>query len=190
MIGRSPGGDTRGKPAKLALLLGSGARVTRRAIADVRGASVRDAQAGFSLVEMLVALAIVGVLAGVAALTLGDRGPTVEAEARRLADRLTVALDETLATRAPVALAWDPEGYAFEAFDPVTGAWSAPASGPLAGRRDLPRHAPLEATPPTGRARIGPDAFVQPLRFALGEDSRAWVVAFDGVAVDVRPVRP
>ena len=81
----------------------------------------RHGEAGVSLVEVLVVLAIIGVMAGVGVLGLGaaDRGARAEAEARRLADRLQLAADEVLVTGTPHALVWDAEGYRFLAWDRI-----------------------------------------------------------------------
>ena len=57
-------------------------------------------QAGLTLVEILVVLAIIGVMAGATVLAIGAGGGGVrtETEARRLASRLELAADETMVT--------------------------------------------------------------------------------------------
>ena len=83
----------------------------------------RQREAGLSLVEVLVVLAIVGIMAGVTVLGLGalDRGASGEAEAMRLASRMRLAADEALVTSVPLALVWEEHGYRFLAWDPAGG---------------------------------------------------------------------
>ncbi len=73
----------------------------------------RSAAAGFTLIEMLVALVIAGVLIGMAAFSLGgfDRGFRFEAD--RLAQLMTLARDEALMRGLPIRLETDEERYRF-----------------------------------------------------------------------------
>ncbi|RZM09800.1 MAG: type II secretion system protein GspH, partial [Sphingomonas sp.] len=79
----------------------------------------RAREAGLTLVEMLVVLAIVGVMASVTLLAAGrgDRASSAESEARRLSVRLRLAADETMVTDRVLALAPDARGYSFVAWD-------------------------------------------------------------------------
>lgn len=98
----------------------------------------RDPEAGLTLIEVLVVLAIIGVMAGVTMLGLGalDRGTRAEAEARRLADRLQLAIDESMVSNAVFAMVWDEHGYRFDQWDADAEAWRE------SNRRLLgPRHA-------------------------------------------------
>jgi general secretion pathway protein H len=139
-------------------------------------------EAGLSLVEVLVVLAIVGVMSGVTVLGLGalGRGASGEAEAMRLAGRLRLAVDEALVTSVPLALVWDERGYRFLAWDPADARWqTAP--------RDLGRHRGLPA--PLRLARVGgqgepviiaPDVPRPPAVLRLAGGGATWQVAFDG----------
>ena len=75
----------------------------------------RDAQAGVTLVEVLVVLVLIGVMAGVVGLSLGpvDRGGALDREANLLVARLNRAADEALLANAPVAFVWTRNSYAF-----------------------------------------------------------------------------
>ena len=75
----------------------------------------RDAQAGVTLVEVLVVLVLIGVMAGVVGLSLGpvDRGGALDREANLLVARLNRAADEALLANAPVAFVWTQNTYAF-----------------------------------------------------------------------------
>lgn len=69
---------------------------------------------GFSLVELMVALFVLGLLASVAVLALpGDR-QALRREATRFALRAGAARDAAITGGAPVAVIVDPAGYRFE----------------------------------------------------------------------------
>lgn len=69
---------------------------------------------GFSLVEMLVVLVVVGILYALAGSTVGllvSNG--IEDEAERLANRVRLAQDESVVRSQVLALGFDAKGYAF-----------------------------------------------------------------------------
>ena len=121
--------------------------MTRTRGSKARDSRTRDPEAGLTLLEVLVALAIMGLMTGVAMLGLGmtDRGDRAEAEAMRLADRLRLASDDALLSSGVLALVWDDRGYRFLRWDarPKAGREpSAPAlRAPRAARRAPPRTA-------------------------------------------------
>lgn len=69
---------------------------------------------GFSLVEMLVVLMIMGLLAGMAVLTLPGDERKLRAEAERFAARTLAARDEAIVGSRPVSLVVSEQGYYFE----------------------------------------------------------------------------
>ena len=71
---------------------------------------------GFTLVELMVVIAIIGVAAGAVLLSMPDPRPTLAVEAERFAARLTLAREEAVMTNRPVALRADAAGYGFESF--------------------------------------------------------------------------
>jgi general secretion pathway protein H len=75
----------------------------------------RGGEAGFTLVEVLVALVVMALLTGAVLMTLPGEGPRLAAEAERLAARLDHARDEALTGARPVEVALTDAGYALRA---------------------------------------------------------------------------
>jgi general secretion pathway protein H len=130
-------------------------------------------RAGFTLVELMVVIAILGVAAGAVVLSLPDPRPSLGVEAERFAARLMLAREEAVMTNRPVALRADAAGYGFEAFD---GAVWSPLTGVLATKAwsegvavAAPRRAVFD---PTG----GADA----ASVRLAREGQAVTVAIDG----------
>lgn len=143
-------------------------------------------RSGMTLVEILVVLAIVGVMAGVVTLGvgLGDRGLGVESEANRLADRLRLASDEVLTTRRPLELAFDAEGYGF-----VRGDGQADrVVDALAERHRLPEGVRMTGLGVSSPMAIDPDGAQPVAAFGLARGDRRWRVEFDGLNAVARPV--
>ena len=143
-------------------------------------------RSGMTLVEILVVLAIVGVMAGVVTLGvgLGDRGLGVESEANRLADRLRLASDEVLTTRRPLELAFDAEGYGF-----VRGDGQADrVVDALAERHRLPEGVLMTGLGVSSPVTIDPDGAQPVAAFGLARGGRRWRVEFDGLNAVARPV--
>jgi len=69
---------------------------------------------GFSLVEMMVVLMVMGLLAGVAVLTLPGDERKLRNEAERFAARTLAARDEAIVGARPVSLVVSEQGYYFE----------------------------------------------------------------------------
>lgn len=152
----------------------------------------RDPQAGVSLVEVMVVLAIVGIMTGVAVLGFGGvgGGTGAEAEARRLADRLQLAADEALVTGAPRALQWSAAGYRFVVWDEQESGWRPEARPLLSETHELPRGLTLRG--PEGEAAVlaAADRAVTPVTLALGGAGGSWTVAFDGLTARAAPEAP
>jgi len=88
-------------------------------------ALVPAAEAGFSLVELMVALAIAGLAATAVILSLPATTATPAIAAQRLAVRLAAARDMAVIAGRPVAVTLDAAGYAFALRR--DGAWVDPA---------------------------------------------------------------
>lgn len=76
----------------------------------------RDAQAGVTLVEILVVLALLGIMTGAVALSVGGigRGNSAVQEAELLVARLNRAADEVVLTAVPMRFRWSENSYQFE----------------------------------------------------------------------------
>jgi general secretion pathway protein H len=141
-------------------------------------AAARDPAAGVTLVETLVVLALVGILAGAAALGLGGLGGAAPAaaEAQRLAAALALAADTALLEGRAVLVAWDARGYRIGA----------------ASRRDLPaavtlRPADGPAGGQEGRLQLAADGTSPAAAFLLAGGGGAWRVEFDGLTARALP---
>ena len=143
-------------------------------------------RSGMTLVEILVVLAIVGVMAGVVTLGVGaaDRGMGVETEANRLADRLRLAADDVLVTRRPLSLAFDGEGYVFVRGDAgATGVVDA-----LAARHALPAGVRMVGLGVASPVSIDPDGAQPVAAVGRAQGDRRWRVTFDGLNAVAEPV--
>ena len=71
-------------------------------------------EAGFTLVELMIVLAVMGLLAGVAVWRWPSGGDDARAEAQILATRLAAARDQAIIEGRPIAIVVEPAGYRFE----------------------------------------------------------------------------
>ncbi len=74
----------------------------------------RPLRNGFSLVEMMVVLMVMGLLAGMAVLTLPGDERKLRGEAERFAARTLAARDEAIVGARPISLVVSEQGYYFE----------------------------------------------------------------------------
>jgi general secretion pathway protein H len=104
---------------------------------------VRDNR-GFTLIEVLVVLVIIGVIVGLASIALGDnRAEELQREARRLQAVLTLATEEAIVKSRELGVRFDADGYRF--FMPNDEqAWVPVEHDREFAARQLPR--PLELT--------------------------------------------
>lgn len=151
---------------------------------------------GFTLVELLIVMVLVGVMGGMAVLAMGQADPSrvVRLEAERLARLLELAEQEASIRGEIVAIELYAGGYRF--LQPQGNGWQAmndalfqsrTLSAPLRLGLTLAGEAkPLPFKPdyqPKPQIVLTPDGDSEAFRIAIddGHDSRYWVDNLDGV---------
>ena len=152
---------------------------SRRAASDSEKGQ-GGARQGFTLVELLMVVAIMGLAAAAVVLAVPDPRPPVGDEAERFAARLVRAREEALLTNRAVAVEATATGYAFSSFDGVQ--WSPLTDGPFGEERwaedtaarpeGLPEDAPL-------RVVFDPTGVADAASLTLSRGPRAVTVAVD-----------
>ncbi len=107
---------------------------------------------GFTLIEILVVLAIIGLLAGMAVLSVGASRSGVEREARRLSATLRLAADESRLQGRVLGLRFDSLGYSYHELLPYESrdepalrlAWSPVGERGALAPRSWPPHLEFE----------------------------------------------
>ena len=139
-------------------------------------ASGRANKQGFTLVELMMTVAIIGLAAGAVVLALPDPHPSASQAAEAFAARLVRAREEAVLSNRPTAVETTRAGYGFSTYDGLR--WSALNAGPFKAREwdaavrvDLDR--PLRIVfDPTGAA--------EPARLVLSRDGHSRAVIVDG----------
>lgn len=96
----------------------------------------RPSEAGFTLVELLVVLAVMGLLAGAAVWRWPAGSDGARSDAVQLATRIAAARDQAIIEGRATALIVDPAGYRFEVRRRTE--WVVPAEPSLAARNWRP----------------------------------------------------
>ncbi|MEE4350981.1 MAG: GspH/FimT family pseudopilin [Pacificimonas sp.] len=91
-----------------------------------------NGEGGFTLVEIMVVLVIIGLAAAVAAIGFGSGGNEARTEAERLGARLLAARDHALFSQRETAAVVDQSGYRFE--ERLRGDWQPLATRALKSR--------------------------------------------------------
>jgi general secretion pathway protein H len=133
-----------------------------RIFAATAEARARRGQGGFTIVELMIVLAIMALAATAVALTIPGEERTVRSEADRLAARLAAARDVAVIEGRSVAVNFAPSGYGFERR--ISGEWQ-----PLPGRAFEQRNWPGD------------------VRFAAGDGQGAARILFDRVGISPTP---
>jgi general secretion pathway protein H len=95
---------------------------------------------GFSLIELLVVIVIMGIMVGMAVLSMGLLRGTdhAETEARRLTALLALVGEEALIQGRDFGVEFFEDGYRFLSWDADTGLWTEVADEAALRRRTLP----------------------------------------------------
>lgn len=140
-------------------------------------ATGRSRRAGFTLVELLMTVAIIGVAAGAVVLSMPDPRPSVGEDAERFAARLQRAREEAILSNRAVAVEASAGGYAFAAFDGER--WSPLQEGPF-GRETWSDGVVAAPAEPPLRVTFDPTGVAEPARLVVSRDGRSIAVMVDG----------
>lgn len=133
---------------------------------------------GFTLVELMVVIAIIGLLSGAVVLTMADPRGRLSGDIDRFAGRVRAARDSAIIAGKPVALWVSPTAYGFERRS--QGQWSAVTEGPLSAR-DWSGDTRAQVGS-TGQVRVVFDTVGradQTLKIALARDEQAVTLRMD-----------
>jgi general secretion pathway protein H len=139
-----------------------------------------SARSGFTLVELMMTVAILAMAAGAVVMVAPDPKPPVGAEAERFAARLSSARDEAILSNRSVAVEVTEGGYDFQTFDGVR--WT-----PLTERPFRPETWQAGSTVVGGggtmRATFDPTGVAEPFTLTLSHDGDLRTVRVDGAGV-------
>jgi general secretion pathway protein H len=109
---------------------------------NVKG--IQHFQRGFTLMEIMVVLVIVGIMISFAVLQLGDAGEKqLQKETRRLELLINLAREESILETLDYALGFWQGGYSFYEMDEDKGKWKEVTDDPSLHPREIPEYMEL-----------------------------------------------
>jgi general secretion pathway protein H len=125
----------------------------------------KDLDSGFTLIELMVVLFIIGLVAGAVVLSLPGDSAALSEDADRFAARIAAARDEAVVSARPIAVWIAPSGYGFDArqdrqWVPLNARtlanrdWKPGTVARIEGGTAEPASAGDPAAPPPSRARF------------------------------------
>jgi general secretion pathway protein H len=124
---------------------------------------------GFSLIEILVVIVIIGIISGIALLSLGILGDDrqLHTEARRLTSLVKVAQDEAMMQGREFGVEFMNDSYRFVEYDPFINQWGELTGDDMLRLRELPDDVELILTLEGQRVLLDND----PARFEDPEET-------------------
>ena len=144
-------------------------------------------QGGFTLLELLVALLIVGILAGAFTFAIPDRGAHLSIEADRLSRLLSIAREEALLRSKPVRFEGGVDGFRFLVVRDRQ--WHVMDDDPLLRPRlwEAPTRVSIERSDGANSLEFGLEPLDAPFLIHLQRDTQRYLIESDGLgAIRVR----
>ena len=116
-----------------------------------RGLPARHAQRGFTLIELIVVIVILGLVVVLAVLRIPDRAQPIDTEASRLVASLDLLAQQSIMRGLPQSIAINADGYRLEEFR--GGKWLMNQSTGIKPDRYLPEEIHVDVNADSDRAQ-------------------------------------
>jgi type II secretion system protein H len=132
---------------------------------------------GFTLVELMVVLAIIGLVSGAVVLAMPDPRGDLRTDAERFAARAHAAQDKAVIEARSIALLVSADGYGFERRE--QGRWALLTEKPFEQHRWARGATALVGEAGQARALFDPTGIVEPMDVTLVRDAARVTVRID-----------